>query len=241
MPRELLGMKSLCRQSALLTLLPLLLISASAQTPDTASIVQHIDAAIHARFENVLSYTATETYRVFRNHDETHPVAEMTVKANYQKESGKTYTILSQSGSALFRKYVLEPLLDSEKHVNQPEIRESAWFTSANYELKLKSSQTERINGHDCFVLSMSPRHKAPNLLEGSMWVDATDLTMIQIQGISTKDPSIFSGPTEMMRQYTKVAGYAQALHSRAVSNTPLFGQTIVTIDYRDYQVQIRK
>jgi len=34
--------------------------------------------------------------------------------------------------------------------------------------------------------------------------------------------------------------GYAMATHARAVANSFLFGQTIVTIDYRDYQIQIR-
>jgi hypothetical protein len=214
---------------------------AAAQSLDSASAVQRIDAQIRARFENVLSFTVTEDYRVFRNHDEAHPVAEMTVKAVYQKETGKSYTILSQSGSAILRKYVLAPLLDNEKRVNLPSIRETAWFTSDNYELKLKSDQTERLDGHDCLVLAMTPRRKASNMLAGTMWVDASDYTMVQVQGMASKDPSVLTGPTEMMRQYTKVAGYAQAANSRAVSNSPIFGQTVVTIDYQDYHVQLRQ
>ena len=87
----------------------------------------------------------------------------------------------------------------------------------------------------------MNPRQKASNLLIGTMWVDASDYTTVQIQGVASKDPSVLAGQTEMMRQYTKEAGYAQAFHSRAVSNSPVFGQTIVTIDYKNYQLQIRK
>jgi hypothetical protein len=36
------------------------------------------------------------------------------------------------------------------------------------------------------------------------------------------------------------VGGYPQATHVRAVSNSFMFGQTIVKIDYQDYQVQLR-
>ncbi len=234
-------MKNFLRTSALLAVLPLLLVSAPAQSPDTASVVQHIDAAVRARFDNVLAFNVTETYRVFRNNDELHPVAEMTVKDEYQKETGKTFTILSQSGSTIMRRYVLTPLLDNEKRINLPGTRESGWFNSQNYDLQLKSTQTSPLNGHNCLLLSMNPRQKASNLLIGTMWVDATDFTVVQIQGQTSKDPSVLSGPTELLRQYTKQAGYAQSFHSRAVSISPVFGQTVITIDYNNYQVQTRK
>jgi len=42
-----------------------------------------------------------------------------------------------------------------------------------------------------------------------------------------------------VMRQYAPVSGFAQATHARAVSNSFLFGQTVVKIDYQDYQVQL--
>ena len=42
-----------------------------------------------------------------------------------------------------------------------------------------------------------------------------------------------------MMRQYANVEGFAQATHARAQSDSFLFGQTVVKIDYQDYQVQL--
>jgi hypothetical protein len=43
-----------------------------------------------------------------------------------------------------------------------------------------------------------------------------------------------------MMRQYTNVNGFAMATHARATSSSFLFGQTVITIDYRDYEFQLR-
>jgi hypothetical protein len=43
-----------------------------------------------------------------------------------------------------------------------------------------------------------------------------------------------------MMRQYAKVSGFAMATHARAASNRFLFGKTVVTIDYSEYQIQLR-
>jgi outer membrane lipoprotein-sorting protein len=211
-----------------------------AQQPDAASVIQHIDAAVKARIDNIAGYTVTEHYAVYRNNDETHPVAEMTVKTVYSKDTGKSYTILSQTGSQVIQSLVLKPLLDNEKRINQPGVREASWFTSANYEMKLKPGGTQRLDGRDCLAVALTPRRKAPNLIEGSMWVDAGDYSTVQIQGTASKSPSVFTGPTQMTRQYAIVAGFAQATHARAVSNSFLFGKTVVTIDYRDYQVQLR-
>jgi hypothetical protein len=164
----------------------------------------------------------------------------MTVKTVYKKETGKSYTILSQSGSEIIRRLVLGTVLDNEKRLNLPGNREGAWLTSANYEMKLKPGGIQLLDGRDCLVLGISPKRKAPNLIEGTLWVDAKDYSIIQIQGTASKSPSMFTGPTQMMRQYTNVNGFAMATHARAVSNSSLFGQTIVKIDYQGYEIQLR-
>jgi hypothetical protein len=235
------NLKPLTRvQGIVAALLLCLAIVLPAQQIDSASLIQRLDAAVKARFENTLGYTVNEHYAVFRSNDEIHPVAEMSVKTTYRKESGKTYTILSESGSAIMRKFVLGPLLDNEASINLPANREGAWFTSANYEMKLEPGPPQRLDGRDCLVLDLTPRRKAPHLIQGKMWVDAKDDFVVQIQGAASKDPSVFTGPTQMFRQYISVDGYAMALHSRAVSDSPLFGKTVVAIDYSDYQVQVR-
>ena len=52
----------------------------AAQQLDLASVIQRVDAAVKARVDQVVSYTVTEHYAVFRGNDETHPAAEMTVQ-----------------------------------------------------------------------------------------------------------------------------------------------------------------
>ena len=211
-----------------------------AQQLDASSVIQHIDAAVKARVDNIAGYTVTEHYAVYRSNDETHPVAEMTVKTLYQKDTGKSYTILSQTGSEVIRSLVLGAILDNEKRLNLPGNREGSWITSANYEMKLKSDASQRLDGRDCLVLSLTPKRKAPYLIEGTLWVDAKDGSIVQVQGTGSKSPSVFTGPTQMVRQYANVAGFAQATHARAMSNSHLFGQTVVKIEYHDYQVQLR-
>ena len=123
--------------------------------------------------ENVLGFTDIEHYAVYRGSDETHPVAEMTVKDTYKKGVGKTYTILSQSGSGIVMRFGLKPLLENEKSINKPGNVEKSWFTSANYEMKLKPGGRQRLNGRDCYVLDITPNGRLPILIDGTLWVDA--------------------------------------------------------------------
>ena len=211
-----------------------------AQQRDTAAVIRQVDAAVKARNENLTGYSATEHYAVYRNKDEIHPVAEMTVMTNYARDSGKSYAIVSQTGSSVIRNLVLGRILDNEKQLSQPGVREGVWITSANYEMNLKPGGTEQLNGRDCLVLTLIPKRKAPYLIEGSLWVDAKDGSIVQVQGAASKSSSMLTGPTQFMRQYANMSGLSQATHVRAVSNSLMFGETIVKIDYEDYQIQLR-
>jgi hypothetical protein len=211
-----------------------------AQEPDAVAIIRDLDAANQARFDHVLSFTDVEHYTVFRGSNETRPAAEMTVKMTYQQGIGKEYVILSQSGSALIQRVGLRPLLDSEKAINDPAKVAQSWFTSANYEMHLKSGVTQTIDGQLCFAFAITPRHKAPNMIEGTIWVDTKNHKLVEVEGVASQRPSVFAGSTKMMRRYANMQGYAMATHARAESSSMLFGRTVVVIDYSDYHFQLR-
>ena len=163
----------------------------------------------------------------------------MTVRMTYRKGTGKNYEVLSQSGSELVMKYGLRPLLENEKTLNDPARVAQSWFTSANYEMKRKPGVTQTVDGRPCVALAITPLHKAPNMIEGTLWIDARDRTLVEVEGIASEKPSIFAGKTHMMRKYRNMQGYAMATHARAESSSMLFGRTVVTIDYSDYHFQI--
>lgn len=214
-------------------------LSSAAQQPDLPSVIAKVDAAVKARVDHIASYTVTEHYAVYRGKDETNPAAEMTVRTDYRKETGKTYTILSQSGSGMILKHVLGAILDREKEINQPGIREHSWLISANYQMSLKPGGVQPIDGRPCVALAISPRKKSPNLIEGVIWVDARDGSIVRLEGSTSASPSIFTGPTQLSRQYISVNGFGMATHAKATSDSFLLGRTIITIDYRDYQIQL--
>ncbi len=228
----------LCGISTLLLFLaaaPLL----HAQQPTSASVVPLIDAAVKARIDHIAGYTATEHYSVFRGQDEVHPVSEMIVRTTYQKDTGKSYQILSKSGSALVRSMILDTILGDEKTMSQPANQKQEWITSANYDMQLKPGGPQTLNGRSVLVLTITPKRKTPYLIEGTLWVDAHDGSIVQIQGTAPKSSTVFSGPAQITRQYATVDGYPEATHLRAASTSFMFGTTIVTVDYSNYQVHL--
>jgi hypothetical protein len=218
----------------------LAIVGVPAQAPDAASVIHTVDAAVAARVDRVVAFTDTERYSIYRGGDETHPAAEMTATDAYTKGVGKSYTIVSLSGSSIIQRVGLKPLIDNEEKINLPGKVETSWFVSANYEMSLRPGPPVVVNGRSCHVLDIKAKHKAPNMIDGSMWVDVRDGSLVQIDGVATQSASIYSGPAHMTREYVNVDGFAMATHARAESNSFLFGRTVVTVDYSNYHLQIK-
>jgi hypothetical protein len=212
-----------------------------AQQPDNSTVVQGIDASVQARIDNLAGYTVTEHYAVFRSHDEVHPAAEMTVKTVYRKGHGKSYTILFESGSSLLRSQVLGTLLDNEKRMSQPGNVETALIDSANYEMKLTPNPQQQLDGRNCLTVSLTPRRVSPYLFKGTLWVDAKDYAIVQLDGTAAKSPFFLVSAAQVVRQYAEVNGFPMAMHAMAVSKSPLIGQTVVKVDYTGYQIEARQ
>lgn len=215
-------------------------LAAAPQQPQAGSVIRLVDAAVQARVENVLGFTDIEHYTVYRGKDAAHPVAEMTVRDTYKAGAGKTYTVLSKGGSAVVQKFGLQPLLENETRINRPANVVHSWFTSANYEMKLKPGGVRQVNGRECYALSITPREKAPNMIDGTLWADARTGSLVRVEGVASKSPSVFAGATYMMRDYRDIDGYSMATHARAESSSFLFRETVVLIDYTDYHLELR-
>jgi outer membrane lipoprotein-sorting protein len=208
-----------------------------AQADANAELIRKIDASVQAREQGLLGYTVNERYTVFRNHDESHPVAEMMVKTTYQKDAGKNFIIVSESGSELMRR-VLEVILDNERRLTRPANRSGAVIAPANYEMSVKGSA--EIDGRNCVAVALKPRHPSEFVMNGTIWVDAEDGSIVRLEGITARSPSIFSGASQVFRQYTMIDGFPVATHAQAVSNSWLVGQTVIKIDYTDYAMQLQ-
>ncbi len=213
--------------------------SAAQQPLDIGTVVRGVDASVKSRIDRLAGYTATEHYAVFRGKDEAHPAAEMLVKTTYNKQNGKSYEILSQSGSSLWRNEVLRTLLDNEKRMSQPGNVGAALIDSANYEMTLDAHPRDSLNGRECLVLDITPRRNSEYLFKGKLWVDAQDFAIVQLQGTASKSAFFLASAAEVSRQYEELDALPMATHAQAISGSALLGRTVVKIDYSNYQLQL--
>lgn len=214
-------------------------VSAFAQVPDVFTVIRGIDSSVKDRLDRLAGYTVTEHYAVFRGHDTSKPTAEMLVRTTYRKEAGKSYEILSQSGSSLWRNEVLKTLLENEQRMSRPGNVETALINSSNYEMKLDNNPAQMLNGRQCLVLDITPRRKSQYLFKGQLWVDAHDYAIVQLKGTAAKSAIFIANAAEVTRQYAEVENLPMATHAEAVSGSALLGQTVVKVDYSGYQMQL--
>jgi hypothetical protein len=208
----------------------------AATLPD-AEIIQRIDAAVHARTTGIASYTVQELYSIYRNGEKT-PSAQVTVRTNYIRATGKEYTPISQTGSSLMRNVVVDKVLANEKEMAKADNRERIAITSANYDMHREPGTVE-FNGHTCVIVDLKAKRKISYLFNGKGWFDATDFTLVHIEGNPAASPSFFAGQTGGVRDYTKVEGFSMAQHAEMRSHSFLFGDTLMKIDYTNYQIQL--
>ena len=207
------------------------------QVPDIGTVIRGVDASVRNRIDRLAGYTATEHYAVFRGRDDARPAAEMLVKTTYRKETGKSYEILSQSGSSFWRKEVLHTLLENEERMSQPRNVETALINSSNYEMRLDKNSTQLLDGRPCLVLDITPRRTSEYLFKGMLWVDARDYAIVQLKGVAAKSAFFLASAADVSRQYTEIEGLPMATHAAAVSGGALLGRTVVKVDYSSYQL----
>jgi hypothetical protein len=213
-----------------------------ATTPSDAEIIQRIDAAVHARTTGVAAYTVQELYSIYRN-GETTPGVQVTVQTHYTRDAGKDYTPISQTGSTILRNIVVDKVLANEKEMARAANRESVALTSANYEMHPEAAtvqQNVQFNGRPCIIVDLKARRKISYLFNGKGWFDATDFTLVHIEGSPAASPSFFAGQTGGVRDYAKVEGFSMAQHAEMRSHSFLFGDTLLKIDYTGYHIQLQ-
>src|SRR5215469_13136160 len=124
----------MCKPFLLTSLCLFLTFTASSQTPPS-NLIQRVDEAEIARETNLAGYTVTEHYSVFRNGG-SDPAATATVQTVYKRGEGKSYTVVSRTGSTFLQKYLIDRVISEQKGLSKGDARKDALIVSANYDMQ---------------------------------------------------------------------------------------------------------
>jgi hypothetical protein len=160
-------------------------------------------------------------------------MAKMDVDLNFDRVSGKSFRILSQSGSKLLCDKVLKRAVESEEEASKD--RGSTALSPANYRFQLV--RTDKIQGRPAYVLEVDPRKKNKFLYRGRVWVDVVDFAVVKIEVEPAQNPSFWISSTRIENTNSKTDGIWLPQKNRSESKIRIGGTALLTIDYGTYQV----
>ncbi len=148
-----------------------------------------------------MAYTVTREYQLAAE-GATQDKSSVVAQVSFIPPSAKEYTIVKAEGSdrdtGIVRK-VLEHETSMATHPDQHEL------TSANYDFALLGHET--IDGRECYVLGITPRREAVELVRGKAWVDAKTFDIRRIAGQTSKSPSFWIKKLNVTLNYGEVNG----------------------------------
>jgi outer membrane lipoprotein-sorting protein len=177
-----------------------------------------------------VAYTVTRKYKLSSLHNQK-PDSEVLAQINFVPPSQKDYTLHkvegSDRGAEIVRK-VLERESEMAGHADSHAV------TSRNYGLSLIGQ--ERVDGHDCYVLQLTPKRNEAELVSGKAWVDATNFQIRRIEGAPAKSPSWWIHNLHVTIDYGAVQGVWTQLATKAVADVRLMGTHVLTSQAVDLQ-----
>jgi len=208
--------------------------SSGAETSDQE---RAIDGMIHeqaTRFEHFEAYSRIQHYSVTT--DRFGLKAEMVARIHRDRIKGKTYEIISRSGSPVIQSHVFDALLEAEVETSK---QGGELLTRENYTFHLTGEQ--EFAGHKCYVMETEPKRKDRRLLKGRLWVDAEDFGVVHVEGRPSDSLSFWVGRPEIVQDFTKISGYWWAERRHSYTDNIWLGKSDLVIDYSDYEFELRQ
>jgi len=203
----------------------------AASAPATAAIVQQMVARNHLRAQKIGPYTSRRhyhiTYRGFPHSAE----ADLVVDETCNGRSSKAFDVVSESGSHFLIDHVLKKLLTTEQE--DAAHRKHSALTPANYNFTLIGSET--VEGRHTYVLKVEPKERRTLLYRGTIWVDAQDYAVVQIEAQPARNLSFWIRNTQIHHVYSKTGDYWLPEWDRSETKVRFGGTAVLTINYGTY------
>jgi hypothetical protein len=199
----------------------------------SAQIVEQMQSHNEARTQELKHYTAVRHYEVGYKGFATAIGAKLEVEVTFDASSGKSFRIVSQSGSKFLVDKVLKRAVESEMEAQRD--KGATAMTPANYRFHLAGS--ERLAGRPAYILEVEPITGSKFLYRGKIWVDAADFAVAKIEAEPSKNPSFWIARTLIRHTNAKTGNFWLPERNRSETKVRLGGTAVLTIDYGTYTI----
>jgi hypothetical protein len=159
--------------------------------------------------------------------------AEMLVRVTCDSSGAKQFSILSEEGTGSIRKRVFHKLLSEETEASRHGTRNSTRLIPANYDFQFMGQ--ENLETGPAYLLQVSPKTANKYLIDGKIWVDANDYSIVRIEGQPARNPSFWVHSVHFVHTYEKVGPFWFASATHTQSEIRIFGSSELTIENSDY------
>jgi hypothetical protein len=216
---------------------------ARTENPNTAlpaslaapAIVEQMLRHNRAQAEQLRHYQELRHYQVQYKGFSANLVGKMDVSVTFDAATGKSFRIVSQSGSKLLCDKVLKKAVDSE--VEAAHDQNATALTPANYQFELAGIET--VDGRPAYVLTVVPVTNSKFLYRGKIWVDAADFALTRIKAEPAKNPSFWIQRPQITFSSTKTGDFWLPTSNRSETKVRVGGTAVFTIDYGTYRVAL--
>ena len=169
------------------------------------------------------SYRARRVLAAKAGSREATLVAMTSVDANGEF----SYQIISEEGSGIIRSKVLHAALDAEQKAKSRAQASRAAVTSENYTFEpavATADGSERIR--------IRPRRNEAMMIDGSIFLQATDGDLLRVEGTLVKRPSFWVRRVEIDRKYARIAGARVPVSMSSVADVLFVGKSTFDMRY---------
>ncbi len=179
------------------------------------------------------SYTSTSVIRA--ELPESKQLGEYEVKRQYSAPKSLLFTGLHFSGDTFVKANVIARLMQSEVEQVQKDDSSAMAFTAANYKFSYKGLQS--VDGRALHEFQVKPRKRRVGLLKGSLFLDARTGSLVHLDGVPAKSPSVFLSKIRVSQDFADFGAFTLPVHLHSEAKARIVGRTIVDVYQRDYQV----
>ena len=229
-----LSIKSVLSTLTLLLLVTIASAQVTAPLPRADEVVAKMMQFDAQRQSELTGYTATRRYVAVNKKRR----AEMLVRVSCDGNGAKQFTIVSEEGSGAIRKHLFQKLLSEETEASRRGTRNSTRLTSDNYDFQTVGQET--LETGSAYVLEVSPKTANKYLINGRIWVDTNDYSIVRIDGQPARNPSFWVRNVHFVHTYQKVGEFWFASSTDTTSQIRIFGESELTIENTDYKLNPR-
>jgi hypothetical protein len=179
------------------------------------------------------SYSEMRSYSVSDQKGKVH--AETVVRLDYRAPDSKSFVPISEKGSAVVRRLVLNRLMESEVEAASGKSHRDSSINAANYTFDLLGEQD--LGANRCFVVQATPTRKDKYLFDGKVWIDAQDYAVVQIVGHPAKKLSVWVDRADFVRRYQKIGDFWLPLKDETSVHVRFYGSKMLTINHESYTI----